>query len=31
MAIATASAVLSTAALLVMAQILKDLLAGRAD
>ena len=31
MAIATASAVLSTAALLIMAQILKDLLAGRAD
>ena len=31
MAIATAAAVLSTAALLVMAQILKDLLAGRAD
>ena len=31
MAIATAAAVLSTAALLIMAQILKDLLAGRAD
>ena len=31
MAIATAAAVLSTAALLVMAQILKDLLTGRAD
>ena len=31
MAIATAAAVLSTAALLIMAQILKELLAGRAD